>query len=98
MINIIKIMNNRSIYNTLWIRNIYFAIFNVTVVVYGLYLNCFYKKSDMGLVAGLVVLVSYLVLLICIMVSIESVMKSADPLSVYNSKSMQSFWVWSYCK
>ena len=46
MINVFKLMNNRSIYNVLWTRNIDSAIFNVIIVVYGLYLNCYYKKSD----------------------------------------------------
>ena len=86
MINVFKLMNNRSIYNVLWTRNIDSAIFNVIIVVYGLYLNCYYKKSDIGFGPGLVVLVSYMVLMICIMVSLESVMKNADPLSVYNRK------------
>lgn len=86
MINVFKLMNNRSIYNVLWTRNIDSAIFNVIIVVYGLYLNCYYKKSDIGFGAGLIVLVSYVVLMICIMVSLESVMKNADPLSVYNRK------------
>ena len=86
MINVFKLMNNRSIYNTLWTRNIDSALFNVIIVVYGLYLNCYYKKSGIGFGAGLVVLVSYVVLMICIMVSLESVMKNADPLSVYNRK------------
>ncbi len=86
MINIFKLMNSRSIYSTLWARCINCVIFNITIILYGLYLNYCYKINDIGLVAGLIILVSYLVLLICITISIESVMKDADPLSIYNRK------------